>query len=78
MDDTTNERRRTGATAHEAALSELVSLARDLGIPASMQQDEPGVRGLATAIRDRIGMKARSLAFACRDIGTATHTHANG
>lgn len=73
MSDTmTNERRRTGATAHEAALSELVSLARDLGIPASMQRDATEVRGLMVQIRERIGMKARSLAFTCRDIGAAS------
>ena len=63
MNACTEQRRQPGATAPEAALSELVSLARDLGIPASPPRVESEVRGLAEAIRERIHTKARDLAF---------------
>ena len=71
MSTTTEQRRQARAAACEAALSELTSLARDLQIPASEPRMESEVRGLAEAIRERIHVRAKGLAFQCRDIGAA-------
>ena len=63
------ERRRPGADAPEAALSELTSLARDLGIPASAPRDAAEVHALAGAIRELVRVKAYGLAHRSRVVG---------
>ena len=67
MHDDTN-RRQHGADAPETALSELTSLARDLGLYASTPRTAEEATALASAIRSQIGFKARRLAARCKDI----------
>lgn len=62
------QRRPDGLLVHETATAELVSLARDLGLYASVPRTSDEVTALASAVRSQIGFKARRLAARCKDI----------